>query len=153
MRAALWKALGEDLGGVDALVMTAAVADYRPAEVSAHKRKRSDEPLRLDLVPNPDLLAEIGAARGDRKAPVLVGFAVETASDEGVVAYARGKLEKKRVDLVVANHAADAFGKDDNRATLVDHAAAEATGTLSKRELADRILDRILDRIASLRAR
>jgi phosphopantothenoylcysteine decarboxylase/phosphopantothenate--cysteine ligase len=146
MRGALWQALGEDLGGADALIMSAAVADYRPAETHTKKQKRSDQSLVLELVPNPDLLAEIGAARAAAGAsrPVLVGFAVETDSDEGIVAHARGKLEKKRVDLVVANHAGDAFGKDSNRATLVDRSGAEALGVLPKPALADRILDRVV---------
>ncbi len=145
MRSALQDALYEGPGGADVLVMTAAVADYRPAETSATKRKRTADNLTLELVPNPDLLAEIGAARADRGGarPVLVGFAVETDTDAQVVAYARGKLAKKRVDLVVANHAGDAFGRDDNRATLVDHEGAEALGVLPKPELADRILDRV----------
>ncbi len=147
MRAALQEALGQDLARADALVMSAAVADYRPAEQHPRKQKRSAAELTLTLVPNPDLLAEIGAARAglprDAPRPALVGFAVETAADEQVVAYARGKLTKKGVDLVVANHADDAFGKDDNRATLVDHAGAEALGVLSKLDLADRILDRV----------
>ena len=99
----------------------------------------------LELVPNPDLLAEIGAARAARGGgrPVLCGFAVETDTDERVVAYAQGKLEKKRVDLIVANHASDAFGRDDNRATLVEEGRVEPLGLLEKRVLADRILDRI----------
>ena len=143
MQSALRDALGADLTGADALVMSAAVADYRPAETHATKRKRSAETLSLELVPNPDLLAEIGAARAEGTRPVLVGFAVETDTDAQVVAYARGKLEKKRVDVVVANHAGDAFGKDDNRATLVDHHGAKALGVLPKPELADRILDRV----------
>jgi len=143
MRAALWQALGPDLAGADALIMTAAVADYRPVEESATKRKRKAENLTLELTPNPDLLAEIGAARSESSRPVLVGFAVETDSDEQVVAYARGKLEQKGVDLMVANHAGDAFGKDDNRATLVDHRGVEALSVLPKPELADRILDRL----------
>jgi phosphopantothenoylcysteine decarboxylase/phosphopantothenate--cysteine ligase len=143
MLAELEKALGADLAGADALVMSAAVADYRPRDVSAEKRKRSANAMALDLVPNPDLLAEIGRARGERRRPVLVGFAVETAADQEVIAEARRKLVAKRVDVVVANHASDAFGKDDNRATLVDPTAAEALGTMSKPALADRILDRV----------
>ena len=145
MQSALRDALGEGQGGADALVMTAAVADYRPAETSATKQKRTPDRLTLELVPNPDLLAEIGDARSKRGSsrPVLVGFAVETDTDAQVVAYARGKLEKKRVDLVVANHAGDAFGRDDNRATLVDRHGAEALGVLPKPVLADRILDRV----------
>ena len=144
MRAALWQELGADLAGADALVMSAAVADYRPAEEHPTKRKRTAENLTLELVPNPDLLAEIGAARAQPLTrPVLVGFAVETADDAQIVAYARDKLERKSIDLVVANHAGDAFGKDDNRATLVDRRGAEALGVLSKARLADRILDRM----------
>ena len=148
MRGALWEALGPDLGGADALVMTAAVSDYRPAVARDAKMKRAASAMALELVANPDLLAEVGAARaartdGDARRPVLVGFAVETDTDEGVVASARGKLTQKRVDMVVANHAADAFGRDDNRATIVTGGAADALGILSKAELADRILDRV----------
>jgi phosphopantothenoylcysteine decarboxylase/phosphopantothenate--cysteine ligase len=147
MRAAMWEALGQELSGADALIMTAAVADYRPKEQSATKRKRSAEALSLELVPNPDLLAEVGAARKGAY-PVLVGFAVETADDAGVVAYARGKLQSKRVDMVVANHAADSFGRDDNRATIVTHEDAAPLGVMSKKELADRILDRVAARFS-----
>ncbi|MDI1450656.1 bifunctional phosphopantothenoylcysteine decarboxylase/phosphopantothenate--cysteine ligase CoaBC [Polyangium sp. 6x1] len=145
MKEALWEAMGADLGRADALVMSAAVADYRPAEQSATKRKRSAEPLEIKLVPNPDLLAEVGAARTGAR-PVLVGFAVETADDAGIVAYARGKLQAKRVDMVVANHAQDSFGREDNRATIVTATGADALGVLSKRDLADRILDRVAER-------
>ncbi|WP_437673432.1 bifunctional phosphopantothenoylcysteine decarboxylase/phosphopantothenate--cysteine ligase CoaBC [Sorangium sp. So ce131] len=153
MRGALWQALGEDLGAADVLIMTAAVSDYRPAEQHATKLKRTPDLTSLPLVPNPDLLAEVGAARaglagaahdGGRRAPVLVGFAVETDTDERVVALARHKLANKRVDLIVANHAADSFGRDDNRATLVTRDAADALGVLPKPVLADRILDRVL---------
>ncbi|WP_272417254.1 bifunctional phosphopantothenoylcysteine decarboxylase/phosphopantothenate--cysteine ligase CoaBC [Polyangium jinanense] len=145
MKEALWEAMGPDLGRADALIMSAAVADYRPAEQSATKRKRSAETLEIKLIPNPDLLAEVGAARTGTR-PVLVGFAVETADDAGIVAYARGKLEAKRVDMVVANHAQESFGREDNRATIVTANDAEALGVMSKRDLADRILDRVAQR-------
>ncbi|MDI1428189.1 bifunctional phosphopantothenoylcysteine decarboxylase/phosphopantothenate--cysteine ligase CoaBC [Polyangium sorediatum] len=145
MKEALWEVMGADLGRADALIMSAAVADYRPAEQSTTKRKRSAEPLEIKLVPNPDLLAEVGAARTGAR-PVLVGFAVETADDAGIVGYARGKLQAKRVDMVVANHAQDSFGREDNRATIVTSHGAEAFGVLSKRDLADHILDRVAQR-------
>jgi phosphopantothenoylcysteine decarboxylase/phosphopantothenate--cysteine ligase len=145
MKAALWDALGTNLDRADALIMSAAVADYRPAETSTTKRKRSAESLELKLIPNPDLLAEVGRARTVSK-PVLVGFAVETGEDEAILGYARGKLEAKRVDMVVANRADEAFGRDDNRATIVTRDAAEPLGVLTKRALADRILDRIVAR-------
>lgn len=123
----------------DAIIMAAAVADYRPAEATAHKRKKTDGPLALELVRNPDILAGLGAARNGAR-PVLVGFALET---EDVVASARGKLERKKVDLVVANHASDAFGTETNRVTLVSADGEEALGVLDKRAVADRILDRV----------
>lgn len=141
MRSALWEALGPDLERADLLVMTAAVADYRPKEEQATKIKRSARPMQIDLVPNPDLLAEVGAARAHRL-PVLVGFAVETDTEEHVIEAARVKLTNKRVDIVVANHARDSFGRDDNRAILVTKETAEPLGVLSKLDLADRILDR-----------
>ncbi|MBK8254553.1 MAG: bifunctional phosphopantothenoylcysteine decarboxylase/phosphopantothenate--cysteine ligase CoaBC [Polyangiaceae bacterium] len=140
MRDALWQTLGEQLDRADIVIMTAAVADYRPATTSNTKLKRTAAPMSLDLVPNPDLLAEIGAARKTPR-PVLVGFAVETDSDDGVVALARGKLQKKRCDMVIANHAADSFGRDDNRATLVTATDAHPFGVLPKTVLADKILD------------
>jgi phosphopantothenoylcysteine decarboxylase/phosphopantothenate--cysteine ligase len=149
MRSAIWQELGTELAGADALIMTAAVADYRPAQVAAGKIKKGDARIALELVKNPDLLAEVGSARATNQGaarpghPVLVGFAVETAGGEALVAYARRKLEEKRVDLVVANDAADSFGRDDNRATLVTAAGAEATPAMLKAALAGIVLDRV----------
>jgi len=141
MRAALWAALGADLARADALVMAAAVADYRPLELARDKVKKSEQRVQLSLVKNPDLLAEVGAARTGRR-PVLVGFAVET--DAGaLVDYARRKLVEKRVDLVVANAASDALGGEHTRATLVDAAHVEALPRMTKEALADALLDRL----------
>jgi phosphopantothenoylcysteine decarboxylase/phosphopantothenate--cysteine ligase len=123
----------------DAVVMTAAVADYRPSQRVEHKLKKTDT-LTLSLIKNPDILAELGAGRSGLL-PVLVGFALET---QNVVGYARDKLTRKKVDLVVANHADDGLGGDTNVATLVTEDADEALGRLSKHALADRILDRVL---------
>jgi phosphopantothenoylcysteine decarboxylase/phosphopantothenate--cysteine ligase len=149
MQAALATALGPDLSSADAVVMAAAVADYRPAETSETKLKKEGETASLALVRNPDLLAEIGAARGERPAPVLVGFALETQRGEGLVAYARAKLASKRCDFIVANEARDALGGDDNRATIVTTSGATPTGPMTKRALADAILDRVKDALAS----
>jgi phosphopantothenoylcysteine decarboxylase / phosphopantothenate---cysteine ligase len=142
MRDALWQALGPDLSGVDALVMAAAVADYRPAAPSMAKVKKGGEKATVDLIKNPDLLAEIGAKRGGAR-PVLVGFAVETEGGEALVAYARRKLVEKRVDLVVANEARESFGRDDDRATFVTGDGAEPLTLMSKLALADAVLDRV----------
>ncbi|HMJ53163.1 MAG TPA: bifunctional phosphopantothenoylcysteine decarboxylase/phosphopantothenate--cysteine ligase CoaBC [Polyangiaceae bacterium] len=142
MKTALESTLGPGLGGADALVMSAAVADYAPREPYAHKLKKAGDTMSLELVKNPDLLADLGAARSGAR-PVLVGFAVETAEPDVLVAYAQKKLREKRVDLVVANHAADSFARDTNRATFVTENAADALPLMSKNDLADQILDRV----------
>jgi phosphopantothenoylcysteine decarboxylase/phosphopantothenate--cysteine ligase len=140
MRLALFQALGADLTGADALIMAAAVADFRPVTTSPEKLRREGEGLTLDLVPNPDLLAEVGRARrGER--PVLVGFALETSSDEKAVASARGKLMAKRVDLVVANRAHESVGLDETRVLLVGARTCEIIERTPKRVAADRLLD------------
>jgi phosphopantothenoylcysteine decarboxylase / phosphopantothenate---cysteine ligase len=161
MRAAIWRVLGEDLSGAHALIMAAAVADHRPAQIAPSKIKKGDAGASIELVKNPDLLGEVGAARqalsgqegrgairaGAASAPaprpVLVGFAVETSGGEALVAYARRKLADKRVDLVVANEAGDSFGREDNRVTLVTGAEAETLPPASKSLLAKVILDRV----------
>lgn len=118
MQAALARSLGDDLRGADALVMCAAVSDYRARTISPTKLKRAAHDLQLELLPNPDLLAEIGRARRG-KAPFLLGFAVETAQGAELERAAREKLASKRVDAIVANAAADALGGVDTRALIV----------------------------------
>ena len=85
---------------VDIVIMAAAVADYGPASGAALDKIEKGGPLTLSLVRTPDILAEIGERRGDRRRPVLIGFAAQTGD---VVTPARRKLQSKRVDLVVAN--------------------------------------------------
>jgi phosphopantothenoylcysteine decarboxylase/phosphopantothenate--cysteine ligase len=147
MRDALRAAAGDDLIAIDALVMAAAVADYRPNEISDFKIKKSGDVTSIDLVKNPDILAEIGAVRGSEKSPLLVGFAVETGDDASVISYAKKKLSQKKVDLVVANAAQDAFGKDDNRVILVSNNGEETLPTMTKRALADELLTRMRQRM------
>lgn len=134
------EAVMEKRASADVIIMTAAVADYRPAQVATDKIKKSADTLSVELVKNPDILAELGASRSG-KHPVLVGFAMETTD---LLGYARRKLTEKKADLIVANHAAVGFGGDDNEATLVDTAGDEALPRMSKHDLADRILDRVL---------
>ena len=122
----------------DVVIMAAAVADYRPAAPSAQKLKKTDGPLTLKLVRNPDILAALSSARSGPR-PILVGFALET---ENVVENARVKLARKGVDLVVANHARDGFGGDSNLVSLVSPDAVDELPRMSKRAVADRILDR-----------
>ena len=127
----------------DALVMAAAVADFRPATVVGSKLARADG-LTLELEATPDLLAGAAASVRDRgPRPVLVGFAAETGSLDR----AADKLRRKGVDLLVANDVAEpgsGFGADTNRVTILG-----ADGTIderplqSKRIVADEILDRV----------
>ncbi|HEV8550203.1 MAG TPA: bifunctional phosphopantothenoylcysteine decarboxylase/phosphopantothenate--cysteine ligase CoaBC [Polyangiaceae bacterium] len=148
MRTALWQALGAELTGADALIMAAAVADFRPAAPSTSKIRRTEQGLTLALVPNPDLLAELGKARRGAR-PLLVGFALGTEEDAAAVATAREKLRQKRVDLVVANHADESLGKDDIRALFVAEGSVEAVPLGPKGVVADRLLDRVAAELAS----
>lgn len=134
-----------EAAAADVVVMTAAVADYRPASVSPSKIKRDGGPVRLELVPNPDILAELGARRNGARRPVLVGFAVETGDLE---ASARTKLETKKVDLVVANLAEVGFGGIQNEALLVSRDGTSTLPRMSKADLAERILDRVRELLA-----
>ncbi len=149
MRAALASALGPDLTGADALVMAAAVADFRPANARATKiKKESGDAPAIALTRNPDLIAEIAAKRtGER--PVLVAFALETGDDAQVVGYASKKRAQKKVDLIVANAAHESLGHTENRVALVDASGAGPFVAAHKDLLADRILDRIVGLLSS----
>jgi phosphopantothenoylcysteine decarboxylase/phosphopantothenate--cysteine ligase len=137
------------LADADALVMAAAVADYRPSRPRDRKIERA-EGLTLELTPTTDILAEVArlvrgrSPRDGRSAPVLVGFAAETGS----LARAAEKLEAKGVDLVVANDVSaegSGFGSDTNRVTVLGRdGSADEWPLLAKREVADRLLDRIV---------
>jgi len=122
----------------DVVIMAAAVADYRPAKRERHKIKKGGN-LQLELVRNPDILADVGAKRVQWPA-VLVGFALET---ENLEQAARDKLERKAADLIVANEASAGLGGDTNRVTLIDSNASTPLPEMSKHALADQILDRI----------
>ncbi|MGZ3477716.1 MAG: bifunctional phosphopantothenoylcysteine decarboxylase/phosphopantothenate--cysteine ligase CoaBC [Polyangiales bacterium] len=137
-------AIDRALEGADALVMAAAVADWRPKELSTEKAKKgAGDTMSLELVKNPDLLAGVGARRNGAKKPVLVGFAVET---QDLVGYARKKLAQKKVDFVVANFAAHGFGGDDDEVVIVSD-KTERSMKGSKRAIADAILDDVLSRL------
>lgn len=146
MQAALRQALGEGSQLADALVMCAAVADYRPRQLSAAKLKRGAATLTLELVPNPDLLAELGQSRVGRR-PYLLGFAVETEMGARLIAAGRDKLERKKVDAIVANAASDALGTDDTRAILVTADAEIPLGPGSKQDVADQITEFLAARL------
>ena len=131
--------------GFDALVMAAAVADFRPARVEDRKLERAAG-LSLELEPTPDLLAEVARSAGDGSVsprPFLVGFAAETGS----LGRATDKLARKGVDLLVANDVSEAdsgFGTATNRVSiLAADGSRDDLPLLSKRAVADAILDRV----------
>lgn len=133
-------------GRVDALVMAAAVADYQPGVVQPHKIKKTGEHMTLELVRTPDILAEVAELRLSGHGPrVVVGFAAET---EDLLANARAKLHRKRLDLLVANDvsAPDAgFGAETNRVTLLwPDGAVESLPLMSKDDVAHAIWDRVV---------
>lgn len=147
MKRAVDSALGEDLSLADALVMAAAVADFRAAQPSDTKLKKNGSVVpSIALASNPDLLQAIGARRQGHR-PVLVGFALETGDDDEIIAYAKAKLEAKKVDLVVANAARDSLGHSTNRVALVYKDGVSDFKVGSKEELADGILDCIVTRM------
>lgn len=124
------------------VIMAAAVADYRPAAAVSQKLKRAAEGLTLELEPTPDILAELGRAKGSR---VLVGFAAET---ERVAENARGKLARKGAHMIVANDVTQkgaGFDTDTNIVTLFLRDGREiALPKLTKLDVAHRILDHAL---------
>jgi phosphopantothenoylcysteine decarboxylase/phosphopantothenate--cysteine ligase len=134
----LQQAVEEAVQCADALVMTAAVADYRPVSASASKIKkdRAGGQLSIDLVANPDVLAGV-----DRPGLIKIGFAAET---EDLVENARRKLHGKRLQMVVANDAEATIGSASSQATLVHESGAiEALPEMPKFELAKVIVDRL----------
>ena len=129
--------------GSDALVMTAAVLDFRPRVVSDAKIKKNANGMTLDLVPNDDFLVGLGARKHGR---IVVGFAMET---ENGLANAQKKRVEKYLDLIVLNNLNESgagFGVDTNVVTLIDGGEAEPLPKMSKLEVADRILDWVKDR-------
>lgn len=125
---------------MDLIVMSAAVADFRPAASVGQKIKKCEAPHAIELVRNPDILAELGA-RDDVRA-VLVGFAAET---DDVLEHAREKLTAKRCHLIVANDVSDpalGFGTDANRVWFVTADGVQESGLTSKNAIARALLDR-----------
>ncbi len=136
-------------GEADIAVMAAAVADYRAAGYSEGKIERGSGRISLELVPNPDISAELGANKKNR---VVVSFAMET--EEGS-ARARAKLARKKSDLIALNNLREegaGFAVDTNVVTLIDaDGGEEALPRMSKLEVADRLLDRARELLARRR--
>lgn len=126
----------------DIVIKSAAVSDYRPKTVEAHKMKKGDGPLVLELDKAPDILKTIGERKTKQ---FVVGFAAET---QDLIKHAQSKLERKNLDMIVANNVLTegaGMGSDTNVVTLLTRAGEEvALDKLSKRAVADKILDAVL---------
>jgi phosphopantothenoylcysteine decarboxylase / phosphopantothenate---cysteine ligase len=143
--AQLLDAVLDAVSDADALIMAAAVADYRPAVVAAQKIKKKDDELRLDLTRTTDILYTVGQRKAEIGFPrVLVGFAAET---QDLLENAQGKLERKNADLIVANDVSKpgaGFSGDTNIVTLLYRdGRREALDQRSKAEVAAEIIARI----------
>ncbi|QDY75848.1 bifunctional phosphopantothenoylcysteine decarboxylase/phosphopantothenate--cysteine ligase CoaBC [Streptomyces qinzhouensis] len=144
LRAAVLAAAGD----ADAVVMAAAVADFRPAEYAAGKIKKKDgaDPAPVALVRNPDVLAELSAER-PRAGQVIVGFAAET---DDVLANGREKLRRKGCDLLVVNEVGErrTFGSEENEAVVLAEDGTETPVPYGPKEaLADTVWDLVLPRL------
>ncbi|TFC96993.1 MULTISPECIES: bifunctional phosphopantothenoylcysteine decarboxylase/phosphopantothenate--cysteine ligase CoaBC [Cryobacterium] len=143
----LQAAVTDAAAGADAVIMAAAVADYRPAAVRADKIKKDDtgDTLLLELIRNPDILAGLAAA--GQPGQVLIGFAAETEPDaDRLLALGRTKMARKGCDFLVLNRVGwtEGFASDRNEITVLDRSGdivCEASGT--KMSVAGRILDLI----------
>lgn len=134
-------AVFEHFEDTDVVIKAAAVADYRCAEHFVQKMKKTNDHLTLQLEKNPDILAELGQKKGNR---ILVGFAAET---QRVLAHAAEKLQKKNLDMIVANNVTEpgaGFDSDTNIVRLL-HADGriEELEKMSKQMVAHQLLNRI----------
>jgi phosphopantothenoylcysteine decarboxylase/phosphopantothenate--cysteine ligase len=128
----------------DVFIATAAVADYRVAHQHAHKMKKTDNNLTLELVQNPDVLATVSAS--ETRPKFVVGFAAET---NDVLKYARAKLDKKGLDAIVANDVSQpgiGFNSDDNEAYWLDDTSQVHLGCRSKHALARHLVSLIAEK-------
>ncbi|MEJ2515724.1 MAG: bifunctional phosphopantothenoylcysteine decarboxylase/phosphopantothenate--cysteine ligase CoaBC [Gammaproteobacteria bacterium] len=137
------EAVFDALPGATVFIGAAAVADYRPASVAPGKIKKTDSATTLELVPNPDILAEVAARPGR---PLVVGFAAET---DDVEANAAKKLRAKGLDLIAANRVGEAcgFDADDNALVVLSEDSRVDLGSGSKAELAGGLVELIARRL------
>jgi phosphopantothenoylcysteine decarboxylase / phosphopantothenate---cysteine ligase len=133
-------AVHESIGGADLLIMNAAVADYRPAQAVDHKLKKSEAGLTVLLEPTVDILQSLA----DQQHMIKVGFAAET---DDLLRYAADKLERKRLDLIVANDAVRSIGRDEIEITLLDRDGGRTTlPRQPKSHAAEALIDQLLAR-------
>ena len=138
------EAVEKQLPQTDIFIGAAAVADYRPASLATQKIKKNDEEMAIQLIKNPDIIATV-AAKKDK--PFTVGFAAET---QDVLAYARGKLEKKNLDMIIANDVSNqdiGFNSDDNAIIIIDKNQEKEFPQASKYQLAQQIIRHITGKL------
>jgi phosphopantothenoylcysteine decarboxylase/phosphopantothenate--cysteine ligase len=126
----------------DIIIKAAAVADYRPVNAAEEKVKKKDDDLKIDLERTEDILAYLGSHR--REGQFLCGFSMET---EHMLENSKAKLEKKHIDMIVANNLKQqgaGFGTDTNVVTLITKEETRELPLMSKEEVADAILDVIM---------
>ena len=139
----MFEAVTERAAEQDIIVKAAAVADYRPKSVSSEKMKKKDGELTLELERTDDILAWLGGHK--RPGQFLCGFAMET---QDLIGNARQKLQKKNLDMIVANSLrveGAGFGGDTNVVTMITDNEDLSLGKMSKEETASKIMDRIMD--------
>lgn len=139
----MFEAVTERAAEQDIIVKAAAVADYRPKSVSSEKMKKKDGELTLELERTDDILAWLGGHK--RPGQFLCGFAMET---QDLIGNARQKLQKKNLDMIVANSLrveGAGFGGDTNVVTMITENEELSLGKMSKEETASKIMDRIMD--------
>lgn len=137
----MFQAVTERAGFQDAVIKAAAVADYRPSEVSPEKVKKGDGDMAIPLERTDDILSWLGEHK--REGQFLCGFSMET---QDMLENSRKKLEKKHIDMVVANNLkveGAGFGTDTNVVTMITRDGEEELEKMSKDQVAHRILDRI----------
>lgn len=141
----MMEAVKNNFDNQDAIIMSAAVSDYRPQEVANQKIKKKTNEFSINLVKNPDILQYLGTIKGNK---YLVGFALET---NNAIENAKGKLKRKNADLIVLNTLEDeeaGFGKNTNKVTFVTEKESPISFPLkSKHEVAKDILIFIADKI------
>ena len=140
----MFQAVTEASSSQDVIIKAAAVADYRPKYVGTEKTKKKDGDMNLEMERTDDILAWLGNHR--QPGQVLCGFSMET---ENMLENSQTKLEKKHVDMIVANNlktAGAGFGTDTNVVTIITKEGAEELAMMTKEQVAHQLLNRIMDR-------
>ena len=140
----MFQAVTEASSSQDVIIKAAAVADYRPKYVGTEKTKKKDGDMNLEMERTDDILAWLGNHR--QPGQVLCGFSMET---ENMLENSQAKLEKKHVDMIVANNlktAGAGFGTDTNVVTIITKEGAEELAMMTKEQVAHQLLNRIMER-------